>query len=138
MSSARHTFAEQLNELFARLPRRTTSTAVAIALTEQGCSISTAYLSQLRTGVRNRPADRYVRAFAEYFDVPLSYFCEAGFEDESDTGFERDLQLVHMIQDDSVRRLLCNAHGLSLVSLDILLRFEDHLRVQSHRRVRRI
>lgn len=138
MLCARHTFAAQLNELFDRSPQRTTSTAVAVALTEQGCYISTAYLSQLRTGVRTRPADRYVRAIAEYFDVPLSHFYETRFEDETDTGLERDLELIHMINDDAVRRLLCNAHGLSLVSLDILLRFEDHLRVESHRRVRRI
>lgn len=129
MSGARHTFAEQLNELFARAPRRTTSTAVARALTEQGCSISTPYLSQLRTGVRTRPADRYVRAIAEFFDVPLSHFYETPFEDESETGLGRDLELIHTIHDDAVRRLLCHAHGLSAASLDILLRFEDHLRV---------
>ncbi|MFF1553045.1 helix-turn-helix domain-containing protein [Rhodococcus erythropolis] len=36
--------------------------------------MSASYLSQLRNGVRTRPADRYVQAIARYFDVPSSYF----------------------------------------------------------------
>ncbi|MFC1473851.1 transcriptional regulator [Rhodococcus erythropolis] len=129
MTGASHTFGEQLNELFAGSPRRITNTAVARALTEQGCSISIPYLSQLRSGVRTRPADRYVRALAEHFGVPLSHFYETPFESGTDTGLESDLELIQTIDDDAVRRLLSNAHGLSPESLDILIRFEDHLRV---------
>lgn len=128
MTRASHTFAEQLNELFAHSARRTTNTAVARALTEQGCPISIPYLAQLRTGVTTPPGDRYVRAIAAYFDVPLSHFYETPFESETDTGLEQDLELIHTISDHAVRRLLCNTHGLSPASVDILLRFDHHLR----------
>ena len=129
MTGASHTFGEQLNELFTLSPRRIPSTTVAQALTERGCSISIPYLSQLRSGVRTRPADRYVRALAEHFGVPLSHFYETPFESGTDTGLSHDLELIHAIDDNAVRRLLRNVHGLSPASVDILLRFEDHLRV---------
>lgn len=129
MTDAHYTFAEQLNELFTRSPRRITNATVAQALTDRGCSISIPYLSQLRSGVRVRPADRYVRALAQYFSVPLSHFYDAPFESGTDTGLSHDLELIHAINDNAVRGLLCNAHGLSPASVDILLRFEGHLRV---------
>jgi len=59
----------------------------------------------------------------------LSHFYETPFESGTDTGLESDLELIQTIDDNAVRRLLSNAHGLSPESLDILIRFEDHLRV---------
>jgi transcriptional regulator with XRE-family HTH domain len=121
------TFAAQLNELFARSPSHTTNTAVARALTDGGCSISIPYLSQLRTGVRTRPDDRYIQALAEYFGVSPSHFYDMPFENEADTYVEQDLVLINAIQDSAVRRLLCNARGLSTSALNILLRLQAHL-----------
>ena len=120
-------FAEQLNELFARTRWRTTNRMVAQALTERGYSISAPYLSQLRNGVRTRPADRYVRAIAQYFNVSLSHFYEAPFESGSANNFRKDIELVDTIYDDGLRRLLLNAHGLSTASMDILVGFADRL-----------
>lgn len=67
-----------------------------------------------------------MQAIAEYFDVPLSHFYDAPFEGDT-TGFSQDLKLIDAISDDAVRRLLCNAHGLSPDSMDILISFEDRL-----------
>ena len=74
MSVGDDVFAGQLNALFARAAIRTTNTMVARALTDRGCTISAALLSQLRNGVPVRPAPRYVQWIAGCFAVPLSYF----------------------------------------------------------------
>ncbi len=127
MTKADHMFAEQLNALFARSRRGTTNSMVATALTDKGCTISAPYLSQLRNGVRTRPADRYVRAIAEYFDAPLSHFYDAPFEGATEDTFDHDLDLINSVDDGTVRRLLHIVHGLSSSSMDLLLGFEDHL-----------
>lgn len=133
MAKSDHIFADQLNVLFANSRQRTTNTMVATALTARGCSISAAYLSQLRNGVRTRPADRYVRAIAEYFEAPLSHFYDDPFEGTSAETFDCDLSLIDDVDDQSIRRLLRIAHGLSPSSMDLLLDFEGHLlNLRSH------
>ncbi|MFJ6262902.1 helix-turn-helix domain-containing protein [Rhodococcus erythropolis] len=127
MASANRRFAEQLNILFAQSRYRTTNIMVAHALTERGCTISAPYLSQLRNGVRTRPADRYVQAIARYFDVSLSHFYDAPFECDPQTTLDQDLELIDAVNDTVVRQLLRNAHGLSPASMDLLVQFENHL-----------
>ncbi len=116
------TFAEKLNDLFVHSVDGLTNTSVARTLTAQGCTISVTYLSQLRSGARIHPSERYLHALAEYFGVSISHFTERQSEHDISTGFAHDLVLINAIQDSSIRRLLCNAYGLS----------------ESHRRVRRL
>lgn len=127
MSGENRAFAEQLNSLFAQSRHRTTNMMVAQALAEQGCTLSAPYLSQLRNGVRTRPADRYVQALARYFDVPLSHFYDAPFERDPQSTLTQDLKLIDSVADPVVRRLLRTAHGLTPASMDILVQFENHL-----------
>ena len=131
MTGSDHVFARQLNALFARSAVRITNTMVAQALTEQGYPISAPYLSQLRNGVRTRPAPRYVERIAEYFSVPLSYFYDLPYERSDDGGEDRDrdLALIWEIDHDAVRRLLLHAHGLTPEAMDLLLQFADRLGV---------
>lgn len=116
-------FTTQLNELFERTTPAPSNATVVRALTENGCPISTPYLSQLRRGIRTHPADTYVRALAEYFEVPTTYFYEPHGNVDS-----RDPELIDHILDDAVRRLLLNTQGLSAPSTDILTQFVEHLR----------
>lgn len=104
---------------------------VARALTDQGCTISAAYLSQLRNGVRVRPAPRYVERIAEYFAVPLSYFYDLPYDRSDDGGEhrERDLVVISEIDDDGIRGLLLHAHGLTPEAMDLLLQFAERLGV---------
>lgn len=104
---------------------------LAQALTDQGCPISAPYLSQLRNGVRTRPAQRYVERIAEYFAVPLSYFYDLPHERSDDSGEDRDRErmAISEIDDDGVRRLLLHAHGSSPEAMDLLLQFAERLNV---------
>ncbi len=129
MTGSDHVFARQLNALFARSAVRTTNTMLAQALTDQGCPISAPNLSQLRNGVRTRPAPRYVERIAEYFAVPLSYFYDLPYERSDDSGENRDRMAISEIDDDGVRRLLLHAHGSSPEAMDLLLQFAERLNV---------
>jgi hypothetical protein len=67
-------FADLLNALCSRSDRPVTNVSLARELTAQGCPISTAYLSQLRTGVRTQPTSRIVHTLATHFGVSVEYF----------------------------------------------------------------
>lgn len=66
-------------------------------------SMSLSYLQQLRKGEAQNPRVQHLRALADAFDVPLSYFLE---EDEPVEAAEKDLT-------PQERTLALRVHGLS-------------------------
>jgi transcriptional regulator with XRE-family HTH domain len=67
-------FSQRLNALFESAPNHVTNAMVVRSMTEDGCRISTPYLSQLRTGVRTNPSPEVVAALARFFEVTPDYF----------------------------------------------------------------
>jgi transcriptional regulator with XRE-family HTH domain len=118
---ARRTFADRLNYLFrtVRKPdqREYTNEEVANAITQdQGVTISASYLWYLRTGQRDNPTLKHLKALATFFGVPPSYF----FDDETAERVEAELALLVAMKDARVRDLALRADGLSPESLDAI------------------
>lgn len=124
-------FADQLNALCSRPDRPVTNVALARSLTARGCPISTAYLSQLRTGIRTRPTSRIVEALAAHFDVPVDYFYPSTVSN-GDKPDIADPVIVDTLRDPSLRRLLACSHELSTTSTDLLTEVASHLRASEN------
>lgn len=66
---------------------------IAAGITELGGpQVSAAYLQQLATGRRDNPKISYVQVFAEYFNVPVSYF----FDNPEATRTDSDARVMAM------------------------------------------
>jgi transcriptional regulator with XRE-family HTH domain len=122
-------FARQLNVLCARSERKITNIILAQELADRGCGVSTAYLSQLRNGVRAYPGAKIVEGLADYFEVPVDYFFEAALIAESRVHTAADIEILEQIEDAMLRRLLACAQNLSVVSLNLLIDFACRLRI---------
>lgn len=80
-SAARpRTVAEKLNRLFEVLhptgSRALSNRELALRMKKQGRSISSTYISQLRTGTRDNPTLAHLIGLAEAFQVPAGYFTD--------------------------------------------------------------
>ncbi|WCT05828.1 helix-turn-helix domain-containing protein [Rhodococcus qingshengii] len=98
-------------------------------MTANGCLISAAYLSQLRTGMRGSPSREVVAALATYFGVPPEYFFTIPWDGDRDTARGEDEKIVAELADSDLRHLLSAANGLSSKSLDLLADVATKLRV---------
>ncbi|WP_231584529.1 helix-turn-helix domain-containing protein [Mycobacterium haemophilum] len=99
--------------------------AAAEAITKQtGVSISSAYMWQLRAGVKNNPTVQHLRAIAEFFGVSPSYLIDPGIDPHIDA----QLNLVQALRDSGVRDLAVRASGLTPQSLSSLAAMVDHVR----------
>jgi len=139
-------FANQLNKLFDRAEVKLTNLAVVSAMSKNGCSISTPYMSQLRAGVRTNPSAPVVNALAEVFGVPLDYFYNSNAiadlrdTEDIDETVEADAAVVEGLLDERLRRLLTLSLGLSSRSVNLLTDLSSRLRLAdlaSRRRVER-
>lgn len=132
-------FGRQLNRLFRRAGRQLTNLAVVMALREQGCSISTPYLSQLRTGVRTNPSSSLVDALANFFDVQSDYFFDIDADPDapvavSATGMiDSDAAFIAGLSNSGLRRLLALSQSLSPRSIELLVALSDRLRLADRR-----
>ena len=82
------TLAERIEHLFAQTAgpagRPVTLQEIVDRMTERGIStMSVSYLQQLRSGQAENPRVQHLRALADAFDVPATYFFE---EEEAETG----------------------------------------------------
>ena len=121
-------FQHQLNALFA-MRERLTNKVVAKALAEDGCRISTPYLSQLRRGRRRYPSDEVVAALARFFGVAPESFFESPGETGVVHGQESDRALVHRIEAVRLRELAVLVVDLSPDSVELLVVMSERLRM---------
>lgn len=68
-------------------------------MTAHGCQISTAYISQLRTGARSNPSDDVVASLAKHSGVPTGYFFTTPWHGERDTACNEDAKTVAGLND---------------------------------------
>lgn len=104
--------AHRLEELFAQttgpLGRPVTMQEITNRMEERGIStMSVSYLHQLRTGQAQNPRLQHLRALADAFDVPLSYFIDTspdgGSVEESLTPQELVVAMrVHGLSDEAL------------------------------------
>ncbi len=128
-------FRVRLNELFAVAGRRLTNRAVVNGMASQGCRISTPYLSQLRTGMRDSPSDEVVGALAAYFGVSPGYFFTIPWDGDRETVHDQDAKVVAGLVDSDLHKLLSTANGLSSGSLELLADVATKLRAADARHV---
>ncbi|WP_231999854.1 helix-turn-helix domain-containing protein [Mycobacterium sp. 1245852.3] len=103
--------------------------AAANAITrETGVSISSAYLWQLRAGLKVNPTLQHLRAIAQFFGVPPSYLIDPDVNTEVDA----QLGLLQALRDTGVRELAMRASGLTPQAIESLTAMVDHVRRLEH------
>ena len=103
------TIAQRLERLFAQTAgphgRPVTLQEIIHRMEKRGIStMSLSYLQQLRTGQAENPRLQHLRALADAFDVPLSYF----LDDNSEATSPAELKLTQ-----EERTIALRVHGLS-------------------------
>lgn len=132
---ATEAFASRLNKLFERSEMKVTNREVATRMMEGGCAVSTPYLSQLRTGVRENPSIPVVNALANFFSVSPDYFYDTDVGDEFpsstkiDETMTEDAAVLEKLLDHRLRRLLAMTLGLAPSSVELLLDLSSRLRL---------
>lgn len=121
--------AAKINRLFEIMRKPTESplsnAAAAEAITAKtGVSISSAYLWQLRSGMKTNPTIAHLRAIATYFGVPASYLIDTG----TDPNIDAQLSLLQTLRDAGVRDLAARASGLTPQSLESIRIMVDQAR----------
>ena len=119
----------KLNKLFDTMRKPSdpplSNAAAAKAITRKtGVSISSAYLWQLRTGVKTNPTVTHLRAIAQFFGVAPSYLVDPGIDPDIDA----QLNLLQAMRDAGVRDLAMRASGLTPQALNSLRAMVDHAR----------
>jgi len=77
-------------------------------ITARGGSMSVGYLSELRTGKATNPRLDHLKALADYFGVPLSYFTD----DAASREIAEEMRLLRALRDNDVRSLALRASYL--------------------------
>lgn len=122
-------FAERLNDLFRRVPRPGSTApysndAVAEALTRDGVSVTSVYLSQLRSGRKTNPSARLVGGLASFFGVSVAYF----FDEDEAAAIRDQLDKLAMLRDSRIRGIMTRTQGMSESSIEHLSGIIDHIR----------
>jgi transcriptional regulator with XRE-family HTH domain len=103
------TLADRINALFdtfyAPGERPPTIDMVVREIQARGGEMSIGYLSQLRTGKSANPRLAHLRALADYFGVPLSYFTD----DAESRQIAEEMRLLRALRDNDVRALALRA-----------------------------
>ncbi|QLY27552.1 helix-turn-helix domain-containing protein [Nocardia huaxiensis] len=92
---------------------------VVRGLAAHGYTVSPAYLSQLRTGVRSTPSNALVTVLARYFGVDVEYFY-APPRTPGTTAMQHDSRVIDRLGNPHLRRLLLTAHELPAESQELL------------------
>lgn len=130
------TFAAKLNHLFATVRPAHGGEAsyreVAAAIAEQGGpTISSSYIYQLRSGVRENPTLRHVQALAKYFGVEVAYFTDEEIAERTDA----QLATLAAMRDAGVRSIALRASHLSPEALGLVSDMIDMAsKLESNRR----
>lgn len=121
--------AVKLNRLFEimRKPNEPplSNAAAADAITKAtGVSISSAYIWQLRNGIKTNPTVQHLRAIADFFGVPASYLIDR----DTDQQIEAQLRLMQALRDGGVRDLAMRTAGLTPEAISSLAAMVDEVR----------
>lgn len=130
------TFANRLNKLFEQAEVKVTNLEVARGMLESGCSVSTPYLSQLRTGVRENPSLLVVNALANFFRVSPDYFYDANIDEDRPSSKQIDVAdavVLEKLLDRRLQRLLSMTLGLAPSSVELLVDMSSRLRLADRR-----
>lgn len=130
------TFANRLNRLFEQAEVKVTNLEVARGMLESGCSVSTPYLSQLRTGVRKNPSLLVVNALANFFRVSPDYFYDVNVGEDLPSSKQidaADAVVLGKLSDRRLRRLLTLTLGLAPSSVELLVDMSSRLRLADRR-----
>ncbi|ORB83646.1 XRE family transcriptional regulator [Mycobacterium kansasii] len=119
----------KLNKLFEIMRKPSepplSNAAAAEAITKKtGVSISSAYLWQLRSGIKRNPTVQHLRAIAEFFGVSASYLIDPGVDPLIDV----QLDLLQALRDAGVRDLALRASGLTPEALNSIAAILDRVR----------
>lgn len=125
-------FAQRLNALFESATNHVTNAMVVRSMTENGCRISTPYLSQLRTGVRTNPSPEVVTALAEFFNVNPEYFFTPEQEPTVTSSGEADHTLLEQLHNERLRNLASRVIDLSPSSQALLVEMAENLRTSEN------
>lgn len=111
-SSAGWALKDRINALFdtfyAPGERPPSLDLVVQEITARGGSMSVGYLSELRTGKATNPRLDHLKALADYFGVPLSYFTD----DDASREIAEEMRLLRALRDTQVRSLALRASYL--------------------------
>lgn len=122
------TFADRLNRLFDSVypPGRGPYSAAEVvsALNARGTRVSSAYLSQLRSGIRTNPSVSTMEAFAEFFGIKAAYFTDETYFESLD----RELDWLIIARDEQIRRVAELLVGLSPAAMEEVLAKVGELR----------
>jgi transcriptional regulator with XRE-family HTH domain len=123
------TLAHKLDHLFRTVHPRGRGpfsyAEVAKAIEERGGpTVSSTYIWQLRTGVRDNPTKRHLEALADFFGVSPAYF----FDDDEAARTDARLLLLAMLRDTGARQIAARLPGLSTNSIEVLAEMVSHLR----------
>lgn len=123
------TLAQKLDHLFRTVHPRDRGpysyAEVAKAIEERGGpTVSSTYIWQLRTGVRDNPTKRHLEALADFFGVSPAYF----FDDAEAARIDARLLLLTMLRDTGARQIAARLPGLSTDSIEVLADMVAHLR----------
>jgi transcriptional regulator with XRE-family HTH domain len=106
------TFAQKLDHLFRTIHPGNrgeyTYDEAAQAIQKAGESISGAYISMLRRGLRVNPTRKHIAALAQFFGVSPLYF----FDEDEAAKIDADLDLLAALRDAGVRRIALRASVL--------------------------
>ncbi|WP_305366941.1 helix-turn-helix domain-containing protein [Rhodococcus erythropolis] len=133
---AMETFANRLDKLFEQAEVKVTNLEVARGMLESGCSVSTPYLSQLRTGVRKNPSLLVVNALANFFRVSPDYFYDMNVGEDLPSSKQidaADAVVLETLSDRRLRRLLTLTLGLAPGSVELLVDMSSRLRLADRR-----
>ncbi|MDJ0491444.1 helix-turn-helix transcriptional regulator [Rhodococcus qingshengii] len=133
---AMETFANRLDKLFEQAEVKVTNLEVARGMLESGCSVSTPYLSQLRTGVRENPSLPVVNALANFFRVSPDYFYDVNVGEDLPSSKQIDVAdavVLEKLSDRRLHRLLTMTLGLAPSSVELLVDMSSRLRLADRR-----
>ncbi|MFE0087709.1 helix-turn-helix domain-containing protein [Streptomyces sp. NPDC058991] len=98
---------------------------VANGIAEKGGpAMSASFLHHLRTGQRDNPGIKYLKAIADFFGVPPAYF----FDNEEGRRADAELSLLESMRDNQVRSVALRASGLSPETLSTIQAFIERAR----------
>ncbi|MET8577291.1 helix-turn-helix domain-containing protein [Streptomyces sp. NPDC005012] len=89
-----------------------------------GPRMSASFLHQLRTGRRDNPGIKYLKAIADFFGVPPAYF----FDDDEGARVQAEVTLLESMRDNQVRSVALRAAGLSPETLRTVQAFIERAR----------
>lgn len=126
--SKHRTLAEKLEHLFATIHPRDRGEyslqEVCDGVREQGGpGMTTNYLWQLRSGLRDNPSKAHLEALGRFFGIDPKYFLDSDVADQID----RELDLIVAMRDAGIRNLALRASRLTPEGLQVALNIVEQV-----------